>query len=330
MVIPDADALSMRPWSPDSVVLIVPKDGRDDDGKSFDRRGRKDVSQPSEPKPGAILSTTRPPSVLELPTVPNSGPSNNHKNVWSQISMSSLKRMSKGGWFDSTPSAEVLEEWNVVDQPGVEQQVTDTVMERASHIMQWGPSSSELTMARAQVLNSIESFRMFCEEHLKMELIAGYKLKLAFLAGKASTQCPAWHQDHVPVRYLCSLHGRGTLFFDPLVHYDHNDVLRSVMDGNYRAMEKNALMDKAGIVPDEMATGQPHLLIGKTWPQMCSASADSTRMAVLHRSPYGVAKSETRVLLSLDVVTHAERKEEQEQQKSCEEEDCACKHEYGD
>ena len=162
---------------------------------------------------------------------------------------------------------------------------------------------------RFDIISSMEKFMEFCNEHLESDAIAGYQLKLSVMHGAHGTQCPAYHVDNVPVRWIETLHGPGTVYIDSK-KYPYRGLLQNMVDnarprdfeGLSTSLWKEAVINSLSIAPSQTRTGQAALLPGRRWSEVAK-SEYLQREVVLHRSPTDVEKSQGRVLLVLDVMT---------------------------
>ena len=163
---------------------------------------------------------------------------------------------------------------------------------------------------------SLQSFMDFCRNHLESDQITGYRARIVATRGeKASTKCPTWHQDHVPVRWIQSLYGPGVQWVTDAASMpegmcagavktddedSHADIIHeSVEDINARRVNSTVPIRQA-------LPGQGVMLVGKTWSEFCRPSAGNNEAlpAVVHKSPSGLMPWEGRVLLTMDVVTN--------------------------
>uniref|UniRef100_A0A6U2Z150 Uncharacterized protein n=1 Tax=Entomoneis paludosa TaxID=265537 RepID=A0A6U2Z150_9STRA len=156
--------------------------------------------------------------------------------------------------------------------------------------------------------------------------------------GESATRCPAWHVDYVPVRWIQTLVGPGCWYLNPPT--DDNPQLKLIANGmkanqahgffgtcnedddtNMPLPEdwKERLVAESGVTPQQAATGQAVLLVGKAWPQV---RRGAPLPPVLHRSPHDVPSDQARVLLTLDVVLGTSNQKKNDS--SCQESGCDC------
>lgn len=162
---------------------------------------------------------------------------------------------------------------------------------------------SETQQLEASLSASLETFMTFCEHHLQPDRYMGYTTRLVATRGSASTKCPAWHQDHVPVRWIQSLVGPGCQWVD-LDHWaaaddsDHTSetMQESVQDLNQRRVDPKIPIQQA-------APGEAVLLVGRTWSEYCRPEENRNLPAVVHKSPSGLLPWQGRILLTMDVLT---------------------------
>ena len=179
----------------------------------------------------------------------------------------------------------------------VAQQASDTMFVHTSH---------DTAALCTDIQNSMMAFTQFCFENLNH--VVGFHFKLVAKRGDDATFCPAFHVDYVPVRWIQTLHGPGTLFVDPQLHDNDNNVYierirqASATGSSHPGMPewKNQLMEQSGIVPQQAATGQPLLMVGSAWNHVAKPG-QPTLPGVLHRSPPNVPRKQGRVVLVLDV-----------------------------
>ena len=163
----------------------------------------------------------------------------------------------------------------------------------------------------ADIEDSMKTFMLFCEENLDAGRILGYEIKVSNLQGEKATQCPAYHVDNVPIRWIETLHGPGSVYLDPeeyTSHYGNGGLLRNMVDNTPPAKFreypgtkwKEEVVKVLEIKPSQAKAGQPIMLVGHRWADVAKDTQDS-RDGVLHRSPTNVLKSQARILLVLDV-----------------------------
>ena len=163
----------------------------------------------------------------------------------------------------------------------------------------------------ADIEDSMKTFISFCEANLDSGRILGYEIKVSNLHGEKATQCPAYHVDNVPIRWIETLHGPGSVYLDPeehASHYDNGGLLRNMVDttppAKFREYTgrkwKEEVVKTLGIEPSRAIAGQPLILVGHRWAD-AAKDKHNFRQGVLHRSPTNVPASQARILLVLDV-----------------------------
>lgn len=151
------------------------------------------------------------------------------------------------------------------------------------------------------ILSGIQAFVSFCNKHTDAT-IKGYYLKISVMNGETATQCPFWHVDNVPVRYMQTFFGPGSMYIDPSIYYNgvHDRIINNdrPSDLAHYTNWKEQLVKTSGIEPCQAKLGQAAMLVGFRWPDM-AGTFDSNRDPVIHRSPLNV--NDGRVLMVLDV-----------------------------
>ena len=163
------------------------------------------------------------------------------------------------------------------------------------------PSSPETKSKHACLAASLEAFMAFCEEHLKQESFIGYSARLVATRGSPSTKCPAWHQDHVPVRWIQSLVGPGCQWVElsDWVAADESDDASSVIQESVEEMNQRRV--DTSVPVHQASPGEAVLLVGRSWSEFCIENQNLP--AVVHRSPSGFLPWQPRILLTMDLLT---------------------------
>jgi hypothetical protein len=164
---------------------------------------------------------------------------------------------------------------------------------------------------QATLVQSLEAFMQFCEEHL--DAIEGYHARIIASRGSSATKCPAWHQDHVPVRWIQSLYGPGCQWVDTIENWSTADeseddegedssLHESLTDLNQRRVNHSMKVRQA-------SPGKAVILIGKGWREFAKGQETRDLPAVVHKSPPGMRPWQGRVLLTIDVTLKNEARE---------------------
>ena len=160
---------------------------------------------------------------------------------------------------------------------------------------------AERGLLEADLTRSMRDFCEFCQTHLQ-EPPLGYKARIVCTrGGPASTKCPQWHLDHVPVRWIQSLVGPGCEWVDTeAVRWDRINALDEIEHANVR--ERNEiLVDDDTRLHHQAAQGQAVLALGTKWSKMAKDEFRGVSPCV-HKSPTGLQPWEGRVLLTMDVL----------------------------
>jgi len=184
---------------------------------------------------------------------------------------------------------------------------------KRAHFSSFGTTKQQQQQQQQMMISSLaaslEAFMDFCDAHLLP--VAGYTARIVATRGSPSTKCPAWHQDHVPVRWIQSLVGPGCEWVE-LADKDSWDTAPE--DAESEKEEASAVMkesvdelnqrriDPRTPIHQELP-GEAVLLVGRLWDQHCRHAKNQNLTAVVHRSPSGFLQWEGRVLLTMDVLT---------------------------
>jgi len=157
-----------------------------------------------------------------------------------------------------------------------------------------------------QLQQAMQSFQDHCTIHLRD--CEAFKARLVASRGPCGTKCPQWHVDHVPVRWIQSLVGRGCQYIesDDGVNWAMINGLEDEDENNLMTMTQadrnDALVDAdvASIVQAQEADAM--VLAGNSWPEFCKQGHLKFLSPVVHKSPAPIPFWEPRVLLTQDVV----------------------------
>ena len=151
------------------------------------------------------------------------------------------------------------------------------------------------------ILSGIQTFDSFCKKHMDGK-IKEYHLKVSVMHGRTATQCPFWHVDNVPVRYMQTFLGPGSMYIDPKIYYNgvHDRIINNDPPSGMAHLRnwKEHMVKASGIEPGQAKLGQAAMLVGFRWPDF-ARKLDLNRVPVIHRSPLDV--KDGRVLMVLDV-----------------------------
>ena len=152
-----------------------------------------------------------------------------------------------------------------------------------------------------------EAFETFCKFTMARRIRARI---VASRGPAASTKCPQWHIDHVPIRWIQSLVGPGCDY----VADRHDDWLWEKINAlddeaevNLSAEERNRLLvDPDRVTTRQVPEGAAALLPGNEWKQWAKEKVLPNEFwdlkPVIHKSPSNIMAWQGRVLLTLDVV----------------------------
>ena len=173
---------------------------------------------------------------------------------------------------------------------------------------------------------SLEFFRDFVTQELRSNIVKSgslpnpnttFKARIVATRGAGGTKCPQWHIDHVPLRWIESLVGRGCevvlnsgtddsssqdgINWSAINGLDNDDVADVVEDRNKKLVDSKI----ADIYCAQQ--GEVMLLVGNRWDEFAkvkSESKDNARSThpAVHKSPSPIPFWEGRVLLTQDVV----------------------------
>ena len=225
-----------------------------------------------------------------------------HSDAWSNLS--------KQVWKKSN-GVEILMKFEEASSDDIDR-IANKV---AKNIRPWFEREAVASVHHMQrvmdITENLRAFRWFCEEHLKPDTIRGYKIKLAARHGQAATQCPAWHTDYVPIRFLQTLLGPGSLYIapenyssstsssEPMIQHVLINQRPPELDNHPEWKEAAVKTSKVGL--NQAETGQPIMLVGNQWREVAKQEYKNIQ-TVLHRSPHNVPKQQGRVLMTLDVL----------------------------
>lgn len=147
------------------------------------------------------------------------------------------------------------------------------------------------------LVSSITHFVNFCNDHsLATTKPVSFKARLVATRGTASTKCPQWHLDHVPVRWIQAMHGPGVEYVQDASLINWQAVNAMEDDDNLSVEERNALLVTDRQRPCCQASCA--MLIGNAWEEMAGYPVEPC----VHKSPDGLLPWEGRVLLTMDPI----------------------------
>jgi hypothetical protein len=210
-------------------------------------------------------------------------------------------------WSGSSIGVDVSTEWRMGDN-------AIQVAERLIHECGMNTKSSSTQQVALHLAQSLEFYRDFCCE--KLNCPKGFKARIVATRGPMGTKCPSWHIDHVPVRWIQSLVGRGCQFVmthegvnwqaidggldDDVDDNDEEGILYSSSSADKR---NQALVDDRRANIYHATEQEAVLLVGNRWSEFAKESNSfvSIKPAV-HKSPSPIPIWEGRVLLTQDVI----------------------------
>jgi hypothetical protein len=164
-----------------------------------------------------------------------------------------------------------------------------------------GTSSLRDARAIQHLACSLSSFRTFVSQELLLSSLANksgggqvrFKARINASRGSHGTRCPKWHIDHVPVRWIESLVGRGTE-----VIAASNGGVQWQSDAGYRLVVDSTLIDI-----HRATEGEAILLVGNRWNEFAIDGMDILEpvQAAVHKSPAPIPVGEGRVTLTQDI-----------------------------
>ena len=248
-------------------------------------------------KKAETLQTSSPSSSLKSITS-ISIPCTFDKNPFESILPSVLGRSGNG--VDLTVT------WNSNDD--TPQHVAQQVLDKIVHAS--APSSiTETSRNRMEtyLTTCLTEFQSFCDEHLT-RAPSSYQIRLVATRGPASTKCPQWHLDHVPLRWIQSLVGPGCEYIEGTTGINWSSI--NGLDGDdddSMVVSSNVQNRNAQLVnPDiatirQAATGEAMILTGTEISNYMSSSSSEDLLPVVHKSP-NIPMFQGRVLVTQNVV----------------------------
>ena len=249
-------------------------------------------------KKAELLQTSSPSSSFKsITSIPIPCPFN--KNPFESILPPVLGRSGNG--VDLTVT------WNSNDDTPrhVAQQVLDQIIVHAS-----APSSIPKTTKNRMetyLTTCLTEFQSFCDEHLT-RAPSSYQIRLVATRGPASTKCPQWHLDHVPLRWIQSLVGPGCEYIEGTTGINWSSINGlDDDDDDSMAVSSNVQNRNAQLVnPDiatirQAATGEAMILTGTEISNYVSSSLSEDLLPVVHKSP-NIPMFQGRVLVTQNVV----------------------------
>jgi len=215
-------------------------------------------------------------------------------------------------WKDICPSlwedargADVRMQWYkdpIATTSTLAQQVSSAMMQQIKSTS----SSFGTEVVTSSLADSLEAFMTFCNTHLKPESFVGYTARIVATRGPLSTKCPAWHQDHVPIRWIQSLVGPGCEWVEVVddswtdEEESEDDESSSLMAESVEELNQRRVDPRTPV--HQALPGEAVLLVGRSWNHHCRHVQNQNLPAVIHRSPSGFLPWEGRVLLTIDVL----------------------------
>jgi hypothetical protein len=218
------------------------------------------------------------------------------ENAWRELIPPLWNTRSGNG---SSKGVDVTVEWSVHDDP--DKVAWDMIRQCSTSITATTPTQQQIQ----HLSQSLLYFRELCTD--KLTPISRFKARLVATRGPTGTKCPQWHIDHVPVRWIQSLVGRGCEFVESndgvnwqavsgLDEEEDEPLLDSV------AARNRALVDPHTAAIQRATEGQAVLLIGNRWQDYSKDASSKYIQPAVHKSPAPIPFWEGRVLLTQDVI----------------------------
>jgi hypothetical protein len=192
---------------------------------------------------------------------------------------------------------DVTIEWSVRDNP--DKVARDMIRQCSSSATVTTPSQQQIQ----HLSQSLFYFRELCAE--KLTPISRFKARLVATRGPTGTKCPQWHIDHVPVRWIQSLVGRGCEYVE-LNHGVNWQAVNGLDEDepllDSVAARNGALVDPQTATIRRATEGQAVLLIGNRWQDYSKDASPKHIQPAVHKSPAPIPLWEGRVLLTQDVI----------------------------
>lgn len=208
------------------------------------------------------------------------------------------------GIFEDVRGVDVRLHWDIDQDSSASSLAERVASSMMAHIRQRIPGLSETEKMQDSLADSFNAFMTFCDDNLQG--VEGYTARVVATRGPPSTKCPAWHQDHVPVRWIQSLYGPGCEWVD-LQDWSTGTDEADAEDDSVLLNESVDDMNRRRVDPNEpihqSCPGQAVMLVGRSWRRYCRNPALADLPAVIHKSPSGFLPWQGRVLLTIDVKT---------------------------
>ena len=194
--------------------------------------------------------------------------------------------------WNTTCDVDIRFQWSLSDEPRA---VADDIMSRLPR------RAGDATETQRKILSqSIKSFSSYCSSHLRN--CVKFKGRLLATRGGEGKKCPNFHVDHVPVRWIQSLHGPGCQWVDE--EYVNWDVLLSyVSTETLDSRERNRLVVDSDARIRQAPPGEALILVGNRFPEfrVDGDRESKSPLPVVHRSPEILLPWQGRVLLTMDI-----------------------------
>jgi hypothetical protein len=147
---------------------------------------------------------------------------------------------------------------------------------------------------RGEIIGMMETFMNLCQDSFSDNSGLSFSGRLLATRGSASTKCPLWHTDHVPVRWIQALDGPGVEVASQ-VDWEGFQLEREDEDED---VAEGVDVDRSVFVKQHWQSepGQAVVLVGNRWTEW---TGESLQPAV-HKSPK-IWPWQSRVLLTMNV-----------------------------
>jgi hypothetical protein len=215
-------------------------------------------------------------------------------NPWRELIPPLWNTRSSSG---SSEGVDVTIEWSIHDDP--DKVARDMIRQSTASTTVTTPSQQQIQ----HLSQSLFYFRELCAD--KLTPISRFKARLVATRGPTGTKCPQWHIDHVPVRWIQSLVGRGCEFVESndgvnwqaVNGLDEDETLLDSV-----AARNRALVDPQTATIRRATEGRAVLLIGNRWQEYSKDASSKYIQPAVHKSPAPIPLWEGRVLLTQDVI----------------------------
>ena len=241
-----------------------------------------------------------------------------HQNIWRR-SLPSKEEEKKITFWNSISSIHKDEDHKIsindvsvqFDNPSIGAQ---ELLDKAGVII-----SKDNTMAEEETIHHLTSILSYFQSIASKETNVKCKVRLVSTIGERGIKCPRWHLDHVPVRLIMSIVGKGCEYITE--KFGDDDKLKIVNRTALNSLdEENTQIANDIIVPKKLVSdrekegeeiikyakeGEAILLMGKGWEEEERDDSSSTNedipLAAVHRSPV-LKPNQERILLTVDLV----------------------------